>query len=113
MVSNQPTKNLQKPKLQQGDLPRVSKENLPFKKGYKQNFADEIFETEKTNTLNPPSYTLRNSKREKILGKFYEPGLISVRKSGRIGSALVVQSINEYLCRKLPEGCLQSKLNKT
>ena len=58
--------------------------NIPFKKGYKQNFTDEIFEIVKIATLNPPTCNLRDSNREKLLGKFYQAELILVRKNGRV-----------------------------
>ena len=77
--------NLSKvPKFKIGDTVRIAKENLPFKKGYKQNFTDEIFQIEKVTTLNPPTYNLSDSNQEKLLGKFYEPELIRVQKNGRI-----------------------------
>ena len=84
LVSNQSKKHLQRPKFKPGDFVRVSKENLPFRKGYKQNFTDEIFEIVKIATLNPPTYNLRDSNREKLLGKFYQAELILVRKNGRV-----------------------------
>ena len=63
---------------------RVSKEKLPFTKGYKQNFTDEMFEIVKNATLNPPTYNLRDPNREKLLGKFYQAELILVRKNGKV-----------------------------
>ena len=80
LVSNKSTKQLRVPKFKAGDLVRVSKENLPFKKGYKQNFTDEIFQIEKIATLNPPTYNLLDSAKEKLLGKFYQPELILLKK---------------------------------
>ena len=79
LVSNQSEKQLQRPKLKPGDFLTV-KENLPFKKGYKQNFTDEIFEIVKIATLNPPTYNLRDSNRENLLGKFYQAELIWCEK---------------------------------
>ena len=85
LVSYKSTKQLRVPKFRVGDFVRVSKENLPFKKGYKQNFTDEIFQIEKIATLNPPTYNLLDSEKEKRLGKFYQPELILVKKkNGRI-----------------------------
>ena len=85
LVSNKSTKQLRVPKFRAGDFVRVSKENLPFKKGYKQNFTDGIFQIEKIATLNPPTYNLLDSAKEKLLGKFYQPELILVKKkTGRI-----------------------------
>ena len=85
LVSNKSTKQLRVPKFRAGDFVRVSKENLSFKKGYKKNFTNEIFQIEKIATLNPPTYNLLDSAKEKHLGKFYQPELILVKKkNGRI-----------------------------
>ena len=58
LVSNKSTIQLRVPKFRAGDFVRVSKENLPFKKGYKQNFTDENFQIEKSATVNPPTSNL-------------------------------------------------------
>ena len=60
---------------------RIAKPNLPFKKGYKQTFTDEVFEIAQTATVNPPTYNLIDAEGEKILGKFYE---LELRKVGDI-----------------------------
>ena len=93
LVSNKSTKQLRVPKFRAGDFVRVSKENLPFKKGYKQNFTDEIFQIEKIATLNPPTYNLLDSAKEK-LGQVYQPELILVKKkNGRIRSSFIIHSV--------------------
>ena len=68
------------PKLRfkEGDFVRIAKPNLPFKKGYKQTYKDEVFEIYRIATTSPPTYNLVDAKKEKILGKFYEPELIKV-----------------------------------
>ena len=58
-------------KLQRGDLVRVAKD-LPFKKGYKQNYTNEVFLVDKLATPNPPRYNLQASQGEKRLGKILE-----------------------------------------
>ena len=75
LVSNQSTKQLRVPKFKAGDFVRVSKENLPFRKGYKQNYNNEIFQIEKIATLNAPTYNLVDSTKEKLLGKFHQPDI--------------------------------------
>ncbi len=69
---------LRRPKLRIGDTVRIAKEDLPFKKGYKQNYTDELFEITAIPTRNPPTYTIIDQDKEPILGKFYEPELIKV-----------------------------------
>ena len=84
LAFNQSKKHLQRPNFKPGDLVRVSKESLPFKKCNKQKFTDEIFEIVKIATLNPPTCNLRDANREKLLGKFYKAELVSVGKNGRV-----------------------------
>ena len=79
LANEQSTSFLRLPKLKIGDFVRIAKPDLPFRKGYKQNFTDEVFTVEKVNTLNPPTYTLVDTNDEKILGKFYEPELVQVK----------------------------------
>ena len=57
---------------------RIAKLDLPFRKGYKQSFTDEVFEIERVATFNPPTYNLLDARKEKILGKFYEQELVQV-----------------------------------
>ena len=67
------------PKLKVGDYVRVAKVDLPFRKGYKQLFTDEVFEILSVPTFNPPTYGLIDSNGETIKGKFYQPELQKVR----------------------------------
>ena len=45
----------QKPKFNLRDEVRIAKQDLPFKKGYKHSFTDEIFTIIKILTFNPPT----------------------------------------------------------
>ena len=80
LVSNKSTKQLRVPKFRAGHFVSVSKENLPFKR-----LQNEIFQIEKSATLNIPTNNLLDSAKEKLLGKFYQPEMILVKKkNGRI-----------------------------
>ena len=68
----------QKPKIFVGDLVRIMKKEETFGKGYKQSFTDEISSIP---TLNPPTYSLIDTEKEIIQGKFYQPELQLVRES--------------------------------
>ena len=57
-------KFLRKPKFEKGDLVRIAKLDLPFRKGYKQSFTDEVFEIERVATFNPPTYNLLDARKE-------------------------------------------------
>ena len=54
---------------------RTEKTDLPFRKGYKQIFTDEVFELFAIPTVNPPTYSLIDAEKEEISGKFYEKEL--------------------------------------
>jgi hypothetical protein len=64
------------PKYSVGDYVRISKKNIPFRKGYKPQFTNEIFKIVKVLGTNPPTYNLQDKDREVILGKFYEQELM-------------------------------------
>ena len=74
------TRRSQKPKLR-GDFVRIVKKEKTFRKGYKQSFTDDVFEIAGIPTLNPPTYSLIDSNKEIIHGKFYQPELQLVRES--------------------------------
>ena len=67
------------PKFKIGDFVRIAKQDLPFRKGYKQSFTDEIFQIVGIPTNNPPTYTLQDASDEVLGGKFYEPEITKVR----------------------------------
>ena len=76
--AEQSLKLVRRPKLYVGNFVRIAKINIPFRKGYKQSFTDEVFEIFDIPTRNPPTYNLIDTDREPIEGKFYEPELIRV-----------------------------------
>lgn len=79
LTAEQSSKLVKKPKFAIRDKVRIAKEDLPFKKGYKQSFTDEIFTISKIPTFNPPTYSLVDSQGEIIHGKFYEQELAKTR----------------------------------
>ena len=64
------SKQVRQPHFKIGDEIRIAKQDLPFKKGYKQNFTDEVFRITKVATFNSPTYSLSDGDREDISGKF-------------------------------------------
>ena len=62
-----------------GEFVRISKADLPFRKGYKQTFTKEVFEIYDIPTTNPPTYSLIDASQEPVKGKFYELELVKVR----------------------------------
>ena len=67
-----------KPKFGIGDRIRISKYDLPFRKGYKQHITHKILKIVAIATKKPPTYTIKNEQEEFISGKFYEKEQISV-----------------------------------
>jgi hypothetical protein len=76
LISLTNTNLAKRPKFNLGDTVRLSKENIAFMKGYRQQFTDELFYVEEIATLNPPTYILRDCNDVTILGKFYECELV-------------------------------------
>ena len=73
------TSSNQKPKFYIGDFVRIVKKDKAFRKSYKQSFTDEVFEITGIPTLSPPTYSLVDTDKEPIQGKFYQPELQLVR----------------------------------
>ena len=70
-----PIRQYKKPRFKVGDKVRISKYDIPFRKGYKSQFTSEIFEIVKIATYKPPTYNLKGEQGDEILGKFYEQEL--------------------------------------
>ena len=77
ILYSKPVREYKKHKLGIGDRVRISKYDLPFRKGYKPQFTEETFEIVTIATKKPPTYTIKD-KQEVLRGKFYEKELIRV-----------------------------------
>ena len=75
ILYSKPLREHKKPKLGIGDRVRISKYDLPFRKGYKRQFTQKIFEIVAIATKKPPTYTIKDEQEEVIRGKFYEKEL--------------------------------------
>ena len=78
ILYSKPLRELQKLTFKIGNRVRISKYNLPFRKGYKPQFTREVFEIVAIATRKPPTYTIRDEKDEIIRGKFYQKELIKI-----------------------------------
>ena len=78
ILYNKPLREYKKLKFGIEDRVFISKYDLPFKKGYKPQFTQEIFEIVAITTKKPPTYTNKDEQEEVIRGKFYEKELIRV-----------------------------------
>ena len=72
ILYNKPLTRYKKLKLKVGDKVRVSRNDIPYRKGYKPQFPNEIFEILAISTKNSFIYIIKDlDKNEEILGKFY------------------------------------------
>ena len=78
ILYSKPLREFKKPAFKIGDRSRISKYDLPFRKGYKPQFTREVFEIVAVATRKPPTYTIKDEQDEIIQGKFYQKELIKV-----------------------------------
>ena len=67
-----------RPKFKFGSRVRIAFKEMPFQKGYKQQYTNEVFKVSRVRVpkvKSPVTYHLLDSKDEPILGKFYTPEL--------------------------------------
>ena len=78
ILYRKPLREYKKPKFGIGDRVRISKYDLTFRKGYRPQYTQEIFEMVTIATKTPPIYTIKDEQEEVLRGKFYEKELIRV-----------------------------------
>ena len=78
ILYSKPLREIRKPKCKVGDRVRISKYDLPFKKGYKPQFTGEVFEIVAISSIKPPTYTIEDEQDDIIRGKFCQKKLIKV-----------------------------------
>ena len=76
ILYSKPLREYKKPKY--GIRVRISKYNLPFRKGYKPQYTQEILKLLPLLLRKPPTYTIKDEQEEIICGKFYEKEIIKV-----------------------------------
>ena len=78
ILYSKPYREIKKPTFKIADRVRISKYDLPFRKGYKPQFTREVFEIVAIATRKPPKYTIKDEQDEIIRGKFYQKELSKV-----------------------------------
>ena len=78
ILYSKPLREFKKPKSKVRDRVRISKCDLPFRKGYKPQFTKEVFEIVAISSKKPPTYTIKDEQDEIIRGKFYQEELTKV-----------------------------------
>ena len=68
ILYSEPLREFKKPTFKIGDRVRISKYDLPFRKGYKLQFTREVFEIVTIATRKPPTYTIKDERGEVIQG---------------------------------------------
>ena len=72
LIFNTSAELVRRPQFYVGDFLRISKADLPFRKGYKQTFINEGIELYNIPKTNPTSYSLIDASQEPVNVKFYE-----------------------------------------
>ena len=70
ILYSKPLREFKKPTFKNGDRVRISKYDLPFRKGCKPQFTREVFEIVAIATRKPPTYPIKHEEGEIIQGKF-------------------------------------------
>ena len=78
ILYSKPPREFRKPQFKIGDKIRISKCKLPFRKGYKPQFTQEVFEIVATSARKHPTYTIKDEQDEIIRAKFYRKDLVEV-----------------------------------
>ena len=78
ILYSKPLRESKKPIFKIGDGVRISKYDLPFRKGYKPQFTREVFEFVAIATRKSPTYTIKDEQGEVIQGEFHQKELIKV-----------------------------------
>ena len=78
ILYSKPLREVRKSRFKNGDRVRISKYDLPFQKGYKPQYTQEVFEIVAISSIKPPTYTIKYEQDEIIRGKIYQKELIKV-----------------------------------
>ena len=82
ILYSKPLREFKKPTFKIGDRVRISKYDLPFRKGYKPQFTRDVFENVAIATRKPPTYTIKDEQNEIIQGNFYQKELLMSFNNG-------------------------------
>ena len=69
---SKPLREFRKPQFKIGDRVRISKFDLPFRKGYKPQFTQEVSEIVEISSGKRPTYTIKDEQDEIIRSKIYQ-----------------------------------------
>ena len=72
VLYSKPSREFKKPTFKIGDRVQISKQDLPFRKGYMPQITREVFEIVAIATRKPPTYTIKDEQDDIIQGKVYQ-----------------------------------------
>jgi len=75
LISLQNCNRIRQPKFKTGQQVRIKRKIETFHRGYRIQFTEEVFTIATVQTLNPPTYTIKDANNQLIQGKFYEAEL--------------------------------------
>ena len=97
ILYSKPLREFRKPQFNIGDRVRISKYVLPFRKGYKPQLTQKVFELDAISSRKPPTYTIKDEKDEFIRGKFYQKKLVKViQQWGRLQQSWFQIHLHNY-----------------
>ena len=76
ILYSRPLREIRKPMFKIGDKVRISKHELPFRKGYKLHFTQGVCKIVAISSRKPPTYTIKDKQDEIIRAKVYQKELI-------------------------------------
>ena len=98
ILYSKPLREFRKPQFKIGDRVRISKYDLRFRKGYKPQFTQEVFEIVAISSRKPPTYTIKDEQDEIIRGKFYQKELVRViQQWNRLQKSWFQMHLHSYL----------------
>ena len=95
------------PKFKVGDSVRISKYDLPFRKGFKPQLTPEVFEIVAISSRKPPTYTLKDEQDEITRGKFYQ----TVDQSHLTRESFTIELFSNASGQLFPDNTLSSFTN--
>ena len=75
LISLQNCNRIRQPKFKTGQQVRIRRKIDTFHRGYRIQFTEEVFTIATVQTLNPPTYSIKDANNQLIQGKFYEAEL--------------------------------------
>ena len=80
LISLQTSNQIREPKYKIGQQVRIVRKIATFHRGYGIQFTEEVSTIRAIQTLNPPTYTIKDASNQLIQGKFYESELTLFQK---------------------------------